>query len=48
MLMPQDAAGWRPQVTIQNKALAAEARDPLALLSTTFRPRRVEVVPLAA
>jgi 2'-5' RNA ligase len=48
MLTPQDAAGWRPHVTIQNKVSAAEARDLLALLSATFRPRRVEVLGLAA
>ena len=48
MLTPQDAAGWRPHVTIQNKVSATEARDLRALLSATFRPRRVEVVGLAA
>ena len=48
LLTPQDAAGWRPHVTIQNKAPAAEARKLLALLSATFRPRRVEIVGLAA
>jgi 2'-5' RNA ligase len=48
MLTPQDGAGWRPHVTIQNKVSAAEARDLLALLSATFRPRRVEIVGLAA
>ena len=48
MLTPQDAAGWRPHVTIQNKVSPAEARDLLALLSGAFRPRRIEVVGLAA
>lgn len=48
MLTPQDAAGWRPHVTIQNKVSTAEARDLLKLLSATFRPRRVEVVGLSA
>jgi 2'-5' RNA ligase len=48
MLTPQDAAGWRAHVTIQNKVSPAETRDLLALLSAKFRPRRVEVVGLAA
>ena len=48
LLTPQDAAGWRPHVTIQNKVTPAEARDLLARLSGSFRPRRVEVVGLAA
>ena len=48
MLTPQDAAGWRPHVTIQNKVSPAEARDLHALLSGAFRPRRVAIVGLAA
>ena len=48
MLTPQDAAGWRPHVTVQNKVSPAEARALLALLSATFRPRRVEIVGLSA
>ena len=48
MLTPQDAAGWRPHVTIQNKVSPAEARDLHVLLSGTFRPRRIEIVGLAA
>jgi 2'-5' RNA ligase len=47
MLTPQDAAPWRPHVTIQNKVSAAEARELLGTLSATFRPRRVQVVGLA-
>jgi 2'-5' RNA ligase len=48
MLTPQDAADWRPHVTIQNKVSPVEARDLRALLSGSFRPRRVEIVGLAA
>ena len=48
VLTPQDAAGWRPHVTVQNKVSPAEARDLLALLSGGFRRRRMEIVGLAA
>ena len=33
MLTPQDAGGWRPHVTIQNKVTSAVARETLAELS---------------
>ena len=32
LLMPQDRAGWRPHVTVQNKVTPAEARATLAAL----------------
>ena len=48
VLTPQDAAGWRPHVTIQNKVTGDQARDLRARLSGTFGPRRIEVVGLAA
>jgi 2'-5' RNA ligase len=48
LLTPQDAAPWRPHVTIQNKVTPAEARDLLARLSSALQPRRIEVVGLAA
>ena len=48
LLTPQDAAGWRPHVTIQNKVSPAQARDLHAKLSGELRPRRVEIVALAA
>ena len=46
-LVPQDAAGWRAHVTVQNKVTAAEARETLALLADGFRPRPLEVTGLA-
>jgi hypothetical protein len=37
MLTPQDEAGWRPHVTIQNKAEPAEARRLHTQLTEDFR-----------
>ena len=48
MLIPQDAAGWRPHVTIQNKVAPHEARALLDRLAPDFRPKPVQVVGLAA
>jgi hypothetical protein len=48
MLTPQDAAGWRPHVTIQNKVSAATARETLATLAAGFRPRPLAIVGLAS
>jgi hypothetical protein len=47
LLTPQDQAGWRPHVTIQNKVAPAEARALLATLSA-FRPRPLAISGLAA
>jgi hypothetical protein len=47
LLTPQDAAGWRPHVTIQNKVAPAEARRLLADLGAGFRPRPVAIEALA-
>ena len=47
MLTPQDAGGWRPHVTIQNKVAPAIAKVLLASLSRDFVPRPVEVTGLA-
>jgi hypothetical protein len=47
LLMPQDKAGWRPHVTIQNKVAPTEARRLRALLSGNFAPRAVTVEGLA-
>ena len=47
MLTPQDAAGWRAHVTIQNKVAPEEARLLFQQLSSDFRPRRLAVVGLA-
>ncbi len=48
LLKPQDAAGWRAHVTIQNKVEPADARDLLAQLERDFRPRPVRITGLAA
>lgn len=47
-LTPQDAAGWRPHVTVQNKVDAGVARETLALLSRDFKPRPLSITGLAA
>jgi len=39
LLTAQDAAGWRPHVTIQNKVAPKTARELLANLEQGFRPR---------
>jgi 2'-5' RNA ligase len=44
LLTPQDAAGWRPHVTIQNKVGPAAARALLAELIPTFRQRAVRII----
>ncbi len=49
MLMPQDAAGWRPHVTIQNKAGLAAAVALRADLDGSLRlPRPLTIAGLAA
>ncbi len=48
MLVPQDRAGWRPHVTIQNKVESAEAKALLATLSAGFTPRPVKIAGLAS
>ncbi|MEE2741382.1 MAG: 2'-5' RNA ligase family protein, partial [Pseudomonadota bacterium] len=47
LLTPQDAGGWRPHVTLQNKVQPSVARLLLKALSAEFRPRAVEVAGLA-
>ncbi len=47
MLTPQDSAGWRPHVTIQNKVEPAVARALLAELEADFRPHDVAIEALA-
>ncbi len=39
LLSAQDAAGWRPHITIQNKVPASDARATLARLATNFQPQ---------
>ena len=48
LLMPQDAGGWRPHVTVQNKVSPAVAKLLLAQLSRDFRARDVEIAGLGA
>ena len=48
LLTPQDAGGWRPHVTIQNKVQPNVAKLLLTSLSRDFVPREVEVAGLAA
>lgn len=47
VLTPQDQAGWRPHVTIQNKVRPEEARALRRTLEATFQPRRVGIAGLA-
>lgn len=48
LLTPQDAAGWRAHVTIQNKVSPAVAKATLALLEADFQTRPVRIAGLAA
>ncbi len=48
MLMPQDQAGWRPHVTIQNKVEPAAAKALKAELEAGFAPRSLAIAGLAA
>jgi hypothetical protein len=48
LLTPQDAAGWRPHITIQNKVAPATARALLAQLQPGFRTRPLAITGLAA
>jgi 2'-5' RNA ligase len=48
LLTPQDAAGWRPHVTIQNKVSSATAKALIAELSPTFRERPLRIAGLGA
>ena len=43
LLSAQDAGGWRPHVTIQNKVPAKEAHALLERLEAGFRPRPLEI-----
>ncbi|WP_420136321.1 2'-5' RNA ligase family protein [Sphingomonas sp.] len=48
LLTPQDAVGWRPHVTIQNKVGAPEAKALHAALESGFRQCFVQIDGLAA
>ena len=43
MLSAQDAGGWRPHVTIQNKVPPRTARALLEKLEAPFRPRPLQI-----
>ena len=47
LLTPQDAGGWRPHVTIQNKVAPGVAKVLLAALARDFQAREVAVAGLA-
>lgn len=47
MLIPQDAAPWRPHVTIQNKVAPSVAAELHAKLSARFEPRTITIPGLA-
>ncbi len=48
LLMPQDRAGWRPHITVQNKVDPAVARALLASLQDGFVARPLAIAGLAA
>jgi hypothetical protein len=48
MLTPQDQAGWRPHVTVQNKVRPDVARALLRALEAEFTPRPVAIVGMAS
>jgi hypothetical protein len=48
LLTPQDQAGWRPHVTVQNKVTPDAARTLLRDLERDFVPRPVPIAGLAA
>lgn len=45
-LTPQDQAGWRPHVTIQNKVTPAEAKALKARIDADFQPRPLAIAGL--
>lgn len=48
LLTPQDQAGWRAHVTVQNKVAPAKAKALLARLAVECPPRPIVVAGLAA
>ncbi|PXA82984.1 hypothetical protein DMC47_44565 [Nostoc sp. 3335mG] len=48
MLTPQDAAGWRAHVTIQNKVPPATSKALFEDLSRTFEPQPLRITGLAS
>ena len=47
LLSAQDAHGWRPHVTIQNKVKPSEARMLLERMEREFHPRQLEITALS-
>ncbi len=47
LLIPQDKAGWRPHVTVQNKVEPPVARALMAELELGFQPRPIQIAGLA-
>jgi hypothetical protein len=47
MLGAQDAGGWRPHVTIQNKVPPRQARELIAEMERSFRPRPLGIAGLS-
>jgi hypothetical protein len=47
LLSAQDAGGWRPHVTIQNKVRPREAHELLHELKREFRPRSLGIAGLS-
>ena len=48
LLTPQDAAGWRPHVTIQNKVSPLQAKALHGALADGFQARDIVIEGLAA
>ncbi len=48
LLIPQDQAGWRPHITIQNKVEPREAKRLQQQLRATFQPRALAIKGLAS
>ena len=48
LLIPQDQAGWRAHVTVQNKVAPGVAKALRAELVATFQPRPIAIAGLAA
>lgn len=48
LLIPQDAAPWRPHITIQNKVEPREAKRLQETLKATFEPRPLSIRGLAS
>ena len=48
LLIPQDQAGWRPHITVQNKVDPKEAKRLQQQLRATFQPRPLAIKGLAS